>query len=143
MSGPDAGLRRAFLETTYGTAERRVRLDLQRGHPSPPVWATCQRWAILTAWNPHGAQQSAALNDAAQARLRAELSGQNLLEGVNGVGEWAEASLIVPGLGLRRALELGQRYAQAAVLWGVGLRAALVWCESAHIQRLWLRPWDT
>jgi len=146
---PGPALRRAFLETRYGTAGERLRLDHQPG--PPPSWrGLSQSWAILTAWNPQGQQQDPASNAEAQERLRAALVGWPLVEGVNGEGQWAEPSLIVPGLNLRQAARLGQHFGQAAVLWGVGRRAALVWCLESELgsdmrgsvglrlERLWL-----
>lgn len=101
-----------------------------------------QRWAILTAWNPQGLARGRASNIKAQQQLRAALLGWPQLAGVNGAGEWAEPSLIVTGPHLRQAARLGQRFGQAAVLWGVGGRAALVWCAGAEadlrLERFWL-----
>jgi len=146
---PDPALRRAFLDTRYGTAGERLRLSHQPGLP-PPWSGPGLCWAILTAWNPQGQQQDPASNAEAQGRLRAALVGWPLVEGVNGEGQWAEPSLIVPGLGLRQAARLGQHFGQAAVLWGVGRRAALVWGLGSelgsamsdgavlHLERLWL-----
>ncbi|WP_245896132.1 DUF3293 domain-containing protein [Deinococcus irradiatisoli] len=93
----------------------------------------------MTAWNPQGERQDRRRNEAAQARLRAELIGWPQREGVNGEAEWAEPSLIVLDLPLHRAAELGARFDQAAVLWGVGRRAALVWCRPLRLERCWLR----
>lgn len=98
----------------------------------------------MTAWNPQGRPCDGASNNAAQEQLRAALVGWPFLEGVNGEGEWTEPSLIVPGLGLRQAAQFGQRFRQAAVLWGVGRRAALVWCPNdagsagLRLERHWL-----
>ncbi|UWX65233.1 DUF3293 domain-containing protein [Deinococcus rubellus] len=138
---PDPQLRRAFLETHYGTAHERLHLGHSPG--PPPSWsAPGQRWAILTAWNPQGLQHDRASNLGAQERLRAALFGWPQLGGVNGAGEWTEPSLIVTGLNLRQATRLGQRFGQAAVLWGVGGRAALVWCAGGdaglRLERYWL-----
>ena len=134
----DPALRRAFRGATYGTAGQRLHLNDERGEPNSLPPFTRQSWAILTAWNPHGVPQPQDKNEAAQARLRAGLRGYALIAGINGEGEWAEASLIAPGLGLRRALKLGQQYGQVAVLWGTGARAALVWCQPVRVERFWL-----
>ena len=148
MAHPDPAQRRAFLGSSYGTAEERLRLGRWPG-PGPSWSRAGQCWAILTAWNPQGRFQDPASNAEAQHRLRAALADWPLLDGVNGEGKWAEPSLIVPGLGLRRAARLGQLFGQAAVLWGVGQRAALVWCEGGcksdltggvglYLERHWL-----
>ena len=46
--------------------------------------------------------------------------------------------MIVPGLPLSLALELGREFAQVAVLHGTGHRAALVWCASGRVERSWV-----
>lgn len=49
----------------------------------------------------------------------------------------------MPGAPLRLAADLGQRFGQAAILWGAGRRVALVWLsphgpgEVARIERFW------
>jgi hypothetical protein len=135
----DDRLRAAFLATSYGTSSERFTLTPAcRPLPPSPLFASGARWAILTAHNPEGRRQSAHLNEAAQSRLQERLSAYPLRIGVNGEGAWSEASLLVAGLPLRSALQLGQEFAQVAVLYGVGQRAALVWCASGRAQRLWM-----
>lgn len=131
-------LRAAFLTTSYGTVQQRYTLSTRVG--VLPVWSLPQqRWAILTAWNPHGQASDPASNAEAQSRLRAELGAWPVMDGSNGAGEWTEPSLIVKGLSLRRAVALGQHFQQAALLWGVGRRVALVWClPTVRVERLWL-----
>ncbi|TSA88185.1 DUF3293 domain-containing protein [Deinococcus detaillensis] len=138
FQSPPSQLRSAFLSTSYGTAQRRYQLSHAGG--VLPFWSLPQqRWAILTAWNPHGQASDPASNAEAQSRLRAALAAWPALEGVNGEGNWAEPSLIVPALNLRRALEIGQDFGQAALIWGVGRRAALVWCApDVRVERFWM-----
>ena len=111
---------------------------------SAPTWAAPgQRWAILTAWNPHGERRGRLQNVAAQAQLLAEVAAWPHLTGVNGQGQWAEQSALVLGLGLSEAVKLGRRYQQAALVWGVGQRAALVWCtQPASLERYWLEKYS-
>lgn len=130
LTAPDH-IRRAFLATSYGTAGERFRLTVQAGRPCR-LFAPGEHWAILTAHNQHGVRQEAAHNERQQRQLEDRLSarfpGLVCQRAVNGEGEWAEASLLVRGMTLRQARDLGNLFAQAAVLWGSGQRAALVWC---------------
>lgn len=141
---PDPQQRRAFVGSSYGIAAQRAYLGAQVSDFCPhwvTGWGTRPGYAILTAWNPHGVQADASANAQAQARLRADLARYPVQAGHNGAGQWREDTLIVAGLGLKEARALGQKYAQAAVVWGVGRRAALVWCEglpeSDTVERFW------
>lgn len=135
---PDPELRAAFLAASYGTADRRFRLSVARppGVPSGPA-GPGECWAILTAWNPGAEQRTLAENEARQAALQEELAGERWCAGVNGEGAWAEPSVIVSGLPLRRALRLGRDFGQLALIWGCGQRAALVWCAAGRVERRW------
>ncbi len=136
---PDADLRLAFLNTTYGTADGRFRLTDRPGLPSPVLPAGS--WAILTAFNPNARPQDAASNEAAQGELRLALAGFEWQPGINGEGPWTEPSLIVAGLPLGPALALGRQFGQVALLWGCGRRAALVWCapeQPKTVERFWV-----
>ncbi|GGL83099.1 hypothetical protein GCM10010840_21080 [Deinococcus aerolatus] len=131
--------RAAFLAALYGTP--RERFGLAAGSPgAAPSWAA-NRWAVVTAWNPGGRLQPRADNLRAGRELLDLIASRPHLPGVNGEGQWAEASVIVPGLHLREAAELGRRFGQAAVLFGVGRRVALVWLEAAGVcvERFWVR----
>ncbi|GGK86167.1 DUF3293 domain-containing protein [Deinococcus radiotolerans] len=134
------GLRSAFLTTSYGRANERVQLT-GSGPDLRPDWAAPgERWAILTAWNPGGRQAELAVNAARQAALTREVHLWSPLPGWNGEGAWREDTLIVRGMPLRAAVTLGAQFGQAAVVWGVGRRAALVWLGGgARVERLWLR----
>lgn len=134
--GPENTFRAAFLATDYGTPNARFRLTPVRGAPSP-LFARAERWAVLTAYNPGGRQQARQANEDAQHKLEERLFGFSYLPGINGEGAWTEASVIVSGLPLHSALRLGREFAQVAVLHGSGQRAALVWCASGRVERLW------
>ncbi len=126
------------MATSYGTADRRFRLSEVR-QPDVPLFPghPDECWAILTAWNPGAKQRTLAENEARQAALKGALVGERWRAGVNGEGAWAEPSLIVSGLPLRRALRLGRDFGQLALIWGCGQRAALVWCAAGHVERRW------
>ncbi|WP_407571171.1 DUF3293 domain-containing protein [Deinococcus altitudinis] len=139
MTGPtpEDHFRAAFLETDYGTPGERFQLTPAREGPAP-LFMPAGRWAVLTAHNPGGEQQAQPVNEEAQHALERQLSGFPCLRGLNGGGKWAEASVIVSGLPLRTALRLGREFAQVAVLYGSGRRAALVWCASGRVERFWV-----
>lgn len=147
-------LRTAFLAAGYGTPGERFRLAAHPGRPCR-LFGPGERWAILTAHNRHGVRQDSGQNDRQQRLLerglsKLDLSGSVCQAAVNGEGEWAEASVLARAITLRQALELGRRHGQAAVLWGIGQRAALVWCWPpsapgpsglpARAERFWVCP---
>ncbi len=131
--------RAAFLSASYGAQGERFRLNSE---PSAAAlsWAS-GTWAIVTAWNPDGQHQPEADNLRVGRELLALIASRLHFLGVNGEGEWAEPSVILPGLTLRQAAELGRRFGQAAVLFGAGQRVALVWLESdrMRVERFWVR----
>ena len=133
-------LRAAFLNSSYGRAGERVQLSLAGPGLRPDWTAPGQRWAILTAWNPAGQRAEAARNAAQQAALARAVQRWSPLPGWNGEGAWQEDTLILRGVPLAQAVRLGRLFGQAAVVWGVGRRAALVWLDgSTRVERLWLR----
>ena len=141
---PDARLRAAFLASRYGTAAQPVTLGAERIPAVTPAWAA-SRWGVVTAWNPAGPAQGRAANRAAQARLRVAAARWSGQDGVNGDGDWQEPTLILTGISLRDVAALGEAFGQAAVLWGSGARAALVWLPASGVggmraERWWLRP---
>lgn len=141
-----AELRAAFLGTSYGTQRERFGLRDGPTGATPPSWAAGgETWAIVTAWNPEARQRDRAGNEADQRRLEARVlqSGRTFLRGVNGEGEWAEDSLIVPGASWEQARDWATDFGQAAALWGEGARAALVWPGTERLapeDRCWTVP---
>lgn len=134
------GVRAAFLGTSYGPVGERGHLSPTPG--SPPRWAR-GTWAIVTAWNPGAERASPLANARAQADLLALVQGSGFAPtpAVNGEGDWAEAALLVYGARLRQAAAWGLHFGQAAVLWGVGARAALVWLDGGGVtgvERRWM-----
>ncbi|WP_245872860.1 DUF3293 domain-containing protein [Deinococcus planocerae] len=139
MIGGDPAQRAAFLATTYGTPGERFRLSEARG--PAPSWAR-ERWAVVTAWNPGGRRARNEDNARAGADLLARVTAAGLspLPALNGEGEWEEEALIVPGATLRQATDWGREFGQAAVLWGMGARVALVWLSpGVPVERFWAR----
>lgn len=99
-------------------------------------------WGIVTAWNPGGVPRERKENDAAQRALLNLISGRPHLNVVNGDGVWAEPAALLLGTPLSVLTRLGRQVGQAAVLFGVGRRAALVWLEAGGvvIERFWAQP---
>ncbi|ADV67376.1 DUF3293 domain-containing protein [Deinococcus maricopensis] len=139
-------LRAAFLNATYGTRAERFRLSgVQPARLASPSWAAGGRaWAVVTAWNPGGQLASAEVNARADGALREQVDALGVPSrvAVNGDGRWREASLLLEGARLRDAVALGRHFGQAAVVFGVGARAALVWCgpDGVRVERLWASP---
>ena len=97
------------------------------------VLFSSRAFAIVTAHNP----RSERLSDEANERRHEELE-KVLLErnatfgpsvGESPDGEWREEGVILYDISLERALELGRRFGQHAVLYGQGERVALAWCD--------------
>jgi hypothetical protein len=78
--------------------------------------------AYLTAWNPESQPTPAAANNAAQARLEAELDGWAIARiggwGEDAADEWpAERSTLAIGLDRARAESLATAFRQNAFVW--------------------------
>ncbi|WP_243398124.1 DUF3293 domain-containing protein [Deinococcus koreensis] len=141
--------RRGFLAAGYGRPGERFRLAaFPAGGPgSGPAsqgmsWAPVgRRWAVVTAWNPGGRRASGEHNETAQRTLSQRWKGA-ALDGLNGEGAWAEPALILLDAPLTEALRLGREFDQAAILYGVGRRVALVWLNRGRtrIERYWAAP---
>jgi hypothetical protein len=118
---------RAYRATSYRVGCTDAGLILQIGTLSPQVndlFASRQVscGAFLTAFNPHGSQQTDAENELAHARLVAEVSnrGRQFIEGSGSERgtDWpAERSVFVLGLDLGDAKTLGRLFDQDAIVW--------------------------
>lgn len=131
-------LRQGFLAATYGPVEARFRLVARR--PAEAPWrGVSGSWGIVTAWNPGARHVTGPENEAHDARLLAALDRRGVSHERcrNGEGEWAEPSFLLRDVTLRDVLALGREFDQVAVVWGVGRRAALVWCDDGNVERLW------
>ncbi|ACO46379.1 DUF3293 domain-containing protein [Deinococcus deserti] len=131
-------MRTAFLRSEYGTATERFRLSPTRA-PAPSWTIAGRGWGIVTAWNPGARAQDAALNRAAHTRLGIRTAQLRRMDAVNGKGDWQEEAFLLLDISLAETVKLGREFGQAAVLFAVGQRAALVWCEPAPVQveRFW------
>ena len=125
-SAIDTAVVQAYRETEYrvsGPGGFTLRID----EPSPELLRACtQRGvtssAFITAWNPFSRRVTPAENLDRQARLIAEL-GQRQLRFIEGIGQhpsndWpGEPSLLIFGITLEQARELGVAFEQNAVIW--------------------------
>lgn len=134
MTSNELGLWEAYIRADYwvGFAEERVLLKVGRNAtglarlaPEAALFGPERSWAYLTAWNPGSEIQMDFLNRKKQEELELYLrmSGYPVIPGVarDPVGEWPdEESLLVFGLGWERALTLGRKFNQQAILAGLG-----------------------
>lgn len=100
-----------------------LRVDT-RSQPLLGLYASSgQRCAVfITAYNPFSQLHGAEANDAANARLRAELERQtnHIIEGagIDPSGAWPEEqSFLALGMGLEAAKTLGMQFGQNAIVW--------------------------
>lgn len=124
-----ASLIQAYRDTDYWCAglDDCGPVSLRIDTPQPALHTVfelfrCQCAAFITACNPLGQAISDAENELRQERLLKELK-QKGYTGLRAEGRplrpgWkAEASFLVPGMGLEQARETGQRYQQNAIVW--------------------------
>ena len=117
----------AYLRTEYrfgrGADLVTLRIDTRSDALARLYAASGHRCGVfISACNPLGELQGAAANEAAHARLAAELEAAKIDaiegEGVHPAGGWpAEKSLFALGVDLDAARELGARHRQNAVVW--------------------------
>jgi len=89
--------------------------------------------AFITAYNPHSEQVDDATNQLNQSRLITQVSKQWLYlqgEAVDISGQWpTEPSILVLGINLSAALELGDSFQQHAVLFALNDKTNLYACR--------------
>lgn len=122
--GIDEGLISAYLRTRYEVWAPRFTIRIGVRHPGLDAWLGGQCWAFITAWNPGSQPLPEEENHSRQNELEAALreGGWSYFPGA-GVPEetgWRpEESFLVAGIPLEEALELGRRFGQYAILWGM------------------------
>ena len=117
----------AYRATDYRFGEGLDAITLRIDQASPALLELYARLAhtrgvFITAFNPYGAAQDAAQNEAAHVRLGRELRGLYpiVIEGAGAdpAGAWPqEKSYFSLGVDLETARVLGRRYQQDAVVW--------------------------
>jgi len=123
----DAPLIEAYKQTHYKVNSDHGAFTLKIGIFSPELDALQRTHsaggsAFITAWNPYGEPLNAADNQTAHARLVAELTdaGLHYITGIGEVssGAWrGEESVLIVGIDESKAIELGARYRQNAIVY--------------------------
>ena len=116
----------AYLATTYTVLDDGSAVGVTIGVVSPEIDAVLRRHgavsgAFVTAWNPRSQVQPRAVNDAAHARLEAELRRRGIVglphSGVGADAAWEpEHGVLALDLPLADAVALAQAYGQNAVV---------------------------
>jgi hypothetical protein len=117
-------LRALYEAARYAAIIDGAPVALAPGRRTPAAlraWLGGEPAALVTAWNPFGAQASEIDNARAQARLEAALRGAGArlapAEGASPDGAWREASLLAAGVDAAAADALCVAWRQNAVLW--------------------------
>lgn len=133
-------LEAAYRATTYRVflPDGVVELRIDVAHPAFAAWLAAQgveRWAIITAFNPHSEPRPAAENLERQATLEIALleDGYEPYVAENAADDDAwpgEDSCFVAGIDLAEAMALASRFGQNAIVFGeaAGL-PRLAWIE--------------
>lgn len=119
-------LAEAYRRTEFRVSDRGWEFVLRHGEHSTALEACHAAFrvsgsAYITAWNPGSESMSLEENEAAQARLEAELTALNYLflrgEGVDPTGSWpGEPSVLVLGISGSVAQRLGLAFGQNAIV---------------------------
>jgi hypothetical protein len=128
----------AYLRTEYWVGYPEDRMLLQIGDPATGLsrlaagagseLASDEPWAYITAWNPFSELRMDFLNREKQDEMELFLrgGGYSVLPGYSRdpSGQWPdEEGVLVFGLGWEKALLLGRRFQQNALLAGMGEEA--------------------
>jgi len=115
----DTDLLRAYGATTWRVATAGGPVELRLGAPT-----VLRSLAILTAYNPRSELRAREPNEAANARLAADIvraGGSAAPALALGTGDdadaWTEPGFAVSGLDLASVVALGVRYGQNAIVW--------------------------
>jgi hypothetical protein len=131
----------AFRATTYRVfVTHEAPIDLRIGERSARLDALLEKhaietWAFITAWNPGSHRIPAEENEARQAALLSLLRERGLHffdgSGIPADSAWqAEPSVLVLGISVDDAVELGRRFDQLAIVAGqCGKAADLIYCD--------------
>jgi hypothetical protein len=127
-AGALAGLVQAYRETEYHVASPEGSLTFRVGQENSNndmllIGAGVERWAVVTAWNPHSQQRSWEENDEAQDRLKKTIESQGFkwweAAGTHPSNDWpAEESCLILNIAPHDARELCREFEQLAVLFG-------------------------
>ena len=120
---------RTRYETPYGSIHVNQELPVGILH-----WMDDRSYttlAVLGAENPQGKPASTVDNDAAHARLEAQLNEDSwlFLESRGVLEDWSERHVVTIGCTLDQALAMARRFDQAAIVWCERDGCAeIIWC---------------
>lgn len=118
-------LKQAYEDTLF-SAQLATSVDFKHGEASAKADALLvlfdvQTAILITAWNPYSEPKTKEENEAAQARLEAELTAKGIrflpAIGKGTSDEWAEPSVLALGVEFLAAQTLAVKYQQNAYLW--------------------------
>jgi hypothetical protein len=119
----DLNLLRAYRSTTWKISLPGGAVELRVGDTLPSSTAVAPGF-VITAYNPSSKLASHEENLAAHALLAMDLTGRaaaihpSLAEGTGAAARaWTEPGFLVRGLSRARAVALGERYGQNAIVW--------------------------
>jgi hypothetical protein len=102
--------------------------------PGPPPWDLPQAFAVVTAWNPESKSCSRAENDAANARLHADLlahgAAVGAIVGRSADSRWEEQSFAAWNISTEHVARIAAAYGQHAIFAVDGGRRTLVSARS-------------
>ena len=115
----------AYLATRYRLLEPDLVIRIGQSHPQLDQWLNSigeNRWAFMTAWNPHSRAASNEINRKAQDTLRETCQPYQIFpargEPAEGENWTAEESLLVTGIAREAAIQLCLRFHQNAFVYG-------------------------
>jgi hypothetical protein len=127
-------------ETPFGKAS----ISTNKAHPDLDAIVErhgCASWCFITASNPGSRALDTSRNEDRNRSLRSDLYAEGAGPvfpglGVPGDSGWTpEASFLALGVARDRAIELGRRYGQNAVVWGrLRERAELLDCRESSAE---------
>jgi hypothetical protein len=116
----------AYKKTRFCVDDGPRRICFMAGSANKKLDALLERhdaksWAFITAWNPGSIELPREQNEARQAQLRRAVAGYEVLSG-EGIGEdprWTpEESLLILNVSRGKAISLGRRFGQLAIVVG-------------------------
>jgi hypothetical protein len=130
----------AYVETVYNTAAHRFTLSSE---DMELELFTGRRFSVLTAANPFSKQLSDSENAARNLDMKLEIEKLGFdfewSYGEQSDHSWREDGFVIFDAPLEVTLELGRKFEQNAILYGVDSRVALAWCDNGELEWFFAR----